>query len=795
MKRDLDRFGEKMTPAEERQVWSRMRDEIRGRERGEGRHPVAWLGRVALAAGMAVLAFAIWRAGEGPQGPGDWVPSPTRQPRVVKMDKPPGTASEGYLDEQKPPGTRAEEPGGPMKEKPDGTGDVTFEALEKAPGTEGEVSDELSHEGAQLASEAPEAVAEPSREAVPRIGASEVEEDRSIARGAPAVEKKRDETAEAADGRSMASIQEKPGETQEIEPTRVAAERPKMPPADSRITGEDLDAIEVKPGAIHVRGGRGKDAEVRVDGLPADDIMTTYGESESGKASAMRQQPPEASPPPSSTAAEINRRLRSLSYLASEAPPPEKHPSLTGGQTPVNDELADDMFFRDHGVNPFVLAEEDALSTFGLDVDTGSYTVARRYINEGALPPPEAIRVEEFINFFRKNYEPPKDGDFSIQIDGMPSPFAHVQDGSYWLFRVGIRGRVIEDEERMPVQLILVIDSSGSMEMQNRLDLVKRTMDVLLDELKPIDEVGVVTYNSNGRVVLPLTRVLEKETILNAIHSLHHGGSTNAEEGLKLAYEMARSSRREEWLQRIILCSDGVANVGRTGPKSILQEVRDESDRTPLTTVGFGMGNYNDVLMEQLADAGDGQYAYVDDLKEAVRVFRENITGTLYLIARNTKVQVEFDPERVIRYRLLGYENRDIRDEDFRDNKVDAGEIGSGHEVTALYEVKLVDGFGDGPLATVRLRYEKPEGGQFVEVEKTIRSGDLHESVDRAPGDLILDAAVAEFAEILRESYWAKESTPAAVLDLLQKLPTSIAEREDVRELREMVERASALGE
>jgi Ca-activated chloride channel family protein len=199
--------------------------------------------------------------------------------------------------------------------------------------------------------------------------------------------------------------------------------------------------------------------------------------------------------------------------------------------------------------------------------------------------------------------------------------------------------------------------------------------------------------------------------------------------------------------------------------------------------------------MEQLADAGDGQYTYVDKLSEALRVFRENISGTLLIISRNTKAQIEFDPERVAKYRLLGYENRDIRDEDFRNNKIDAGEIGAGHEVTALYEVKLRDGLTEGPLATVRIRYEKPEGGEFVELEETIGSGDLYRSVDKAPGDLILDAAVTEFAEILRKSYWAKESSPAAVLDLLQKLPESLAGSADVIELRELVERASALGE
>jgi len=486
------------------------------------------------------------------------------------------------------------------------------------------------------------------------------------------------------------------------------------------------------------------------------------------------------------------------------------YPSLTGGRRPVNDGLADDMFFRHYGTNPFVDADEDALSTFALDVDTGSYTICRRYIQEGALPPPEAARVEEFVNFFAKDFPPPRRGDFAIYVDGMPSPFAHVQDGSYRLLRVGIRGRAIDDTRRAPAQIVLVIDTSGSMGMGNRLPLLKRSLEILLDELRADDEIGIVEFGTRARVVLPLTPLCEDREIYRAIRRLYPSGSTNAEHGLRLGYEMLRRSAREGWIHRIIFCSDGVANVGNTGWERILESVRRESDEISLTTIGFGMGNYNDVLMERLADAGDGRYAYVDDLSEAKRVLREGLTGTLQTIAKDVKAQIEFDPERVAKYRLLGYENRDLRDEDFRNDDVDAGEIGAGHEVTVLYEVKLEERARRGRIATVRLRYERPDDrgslepaqrwrrrrgtpAGIVEIEKSIRTGDLYRSVEDAPADLALDACVAEFAEILRESYWAKDGSLEEVLFLLEETADRMTSRPEIDELIRLVARAAWL--
>ena len=470
-----------------------------------------------------------------------------------------------------------------------------------------------------------------------------------------------------------------------------------------------------------------------------------------------------------------------------------EHPSLTGGERPVNDELADEMLFEHVGTNPFVETEEDSVSTFGLDVDTGSYTMARSYIEVGHLPPPSAIRAEEFLNFFRRGYEPPRQGDFRIHLAAMPSPFSHSGGEHYRLLRVGIRGRVIAASERLPAQILLVIDASGSMEMGNRLELVKASLDILLGELRPDDELGIVAFDTSARLVRPLGPVTEAEDARRAIAALKPQGSTNLQSGLALGYDTMRDAARPGWIQTVILCSDGVANVGHTAFDSILESVREASDRITLTTIGFGMGNYNDVLMERLADAGDGQYAYVDDLREAERVLQKNLTGTLQVIARDAKAQVTFDPRRVVRYRLLGYENRDIPDEEFRDNRVDAGEIGAGHEVTVLYEVKLRGDAPPGRLATARLRYETPVGAEFVELEETLRLEDIATAMADAPADLILDACVAEFAEILRRSYWAKGSSPAAVLDLLHTLPDSLGKRPEVAEFVGLVERAGAI--
>ncbi|MGD9100183.1 MAG: von Willebrand factor type A domain-containing protein, partial [Anaerolineae bacterium] len=361
----------------------------------------------------------------------------------------------------------------------------------------------------------------------------------------------------------------------------------------------------------------------------------------------------------------------------------------SGGTAIVNDEPYDLTFYENYGVNPFLDTEDEPLSTFAIDVDTASYAMARRYLRDGYLPHKDSVRVEEFINYFRQDYAPPGDPQaaFAIHLEGAPSPFGGER---HYLLRIGLQSYRIPDEQRQDAALVFVIDVSGSMNAENRLELVKRALRLLAQELRPTDTVGLVVYGSQGRVILEPTPVNQGETILAAIERLQPSGSTNAEEGLVLGYRMAAQHYKPGAINRVILCSDGVANVGNTGPDSILKQIRDHAAQgITLSTVGFGMGNYNDVLMEQLADDGNGNYAYVDTLTEARRVFVHNLTSMLQVIAQDTKVQVQFDPQVVSRYRLLGYENRDIANEDFRDDEVDAGEVGVGHSVTALYELKF----------------------------------------------------------------------------------------------------------
>ena len=460
------------------------------------------------------------------------------------------------------------------------------------------------------------------------------------------------------------------------------------------------------------------------------------------------------------------------------------------GLTPPNGAAYNDVFFKDYGTNPFIDTEDDHLSTFGMDVDTASYSVTRRYLRDGYLPPPEAVRVEEFVNAFDYNYPSPSAEAFAVHIEGAPSRFGEGK--RLQLLRIGIQGRVVPDENRKDALLTFVIDVSGSMEMENRLGLVKRALTLLVEQLRPGDKVAIVVYGSRARIVLPHTGIEGREEILAAIHSLVPEGVTNAEEGLRLGYSLASRNARVNGINRIILCSDGVANVGETGADGILRVIRSHVEEgITLTTLGFGMGNFNDVLMEQLANNGDGSYAYIDTFNEAKRVFVENLTGTLQLIAKDAKVQVDFNPQVVSRFRLLGYENRRLDHEDFRDDKADGGEIGSGHSVTALYEIKLHEG-ATGQLATVFIRHEDPDTHRISEINEEISTTQLNKTFEAASSEFQLAATVAEFAEILRESFWAQEGSLEAVSRSIDGI-APVIHNEQVNELRHLVSRATRL--
>lgn len=431
----------------------------------------------------------------------------------------------------------------------------------------------------------------------------------------------------------------------------------------------------------------------------------------------------------------------------------------------------DAMFFQDYGTNPFINAFRDNLSTFAIDVDDASYVMTRSYLERGSLPPEDAVRVEEFVNHFDYNYDAPYKSAFQINVEGGPSVFGPRHSK---LLKIGIKGKEIASYHRKPANLVFVIDVSGSMGRENRLELVKKSLRMLVKELKSDDKVGIVIYGSRGEVLLEPTRVSNKRHILNTISRLHAGGSTNAEEGINLGYRMANKYFDRNRINRVILCSDGVANVGQTGPDQILRQIERYTDKgITLSTVGFGMGNYNDILMEKLSNKGNGSYSYVDDIKEAHRVFIENLTGMLQVIARDVKIQVEFNPDVVKRYRLLGYENRDIADHKFRDDTEDGGEIGSGHEVTAMYEVILNRKRAKGNIAMVNVRYKNPDityvtEHPATEISYNIPGRVLSGSFNECTTDFRLAAAASEFSEILRGSYWARGSSLRKVYEIVR---------------------------
>ena len=464
----------------------------------------------------------------------------------------------------------------------------------------------------------------------------------------------------------------------------------------------------------------------------------------------------------------------------SVAPPT---PSPMGTAVPPRD-----MFFEDYGVNPYILTSADNLSTFSLDVDTGSYSIARRYLNDGLMPPPDAIRVEEFVNSFEHGYQTPPDVGFAVYADGAPSPFHN--DGTYFL-RVGVQGYDVDEEFRPPAALTFVIDVSGSMGQENRLGLVKESLQLLVDRMRSDDTVAIVVYGSNARVVLYPTNGSDRHTILNAIYNLEPEGSTNLEAGLNLGYELANRAYKSDGINRVIIASDGVANVGNTGPEELARQIRGYADSgITLTTVGFGMGNYNDVLMEQLADNGDGNYAYIDNMDEAEKLFVDNMMSTLQTIALDAKIQVEFDANVIQQYRLIGYENRAISDQDFRNDTIDAAEFGAGHSAAAIYAVQFVPG-ANGRIGTVSLRWQDPDTRRVQEISGTVNTWDLSSSFDNAPTHFQLGVIASQFAELLRHSYWAEGVTYNDLHIWADRLAIQM-NHADVIELADLINKASS---
>ena len=464
--------------------------------------------------------------------------------------------------------------------------------------------------------------------------------------------------------------------------------------------------------------------------------------------------------------------------------------NLRDALTPPQDSATSGEEYVDYGINAFVDTAEDALSTFSIDVDTASYTIARRKLNEGKMPAFEGIRVEEFINYFDYHYDSSDAKPFVVDMEAMVHPFKADRH----ILRVGLQGQELAADTRPALHLTFLVDVSGSMSSADKLPLAKEAMHMLVDTLRDDDTVAMATYAGNISKILDPTHGDSKKKIHAAIDRLTSGGSTAMSSGLDLAYEMAWNSFEAGAENRVIVLSDGDANVGRTSWSNMLKQIKSYADRgVTMSTMGFGMGNYKDTAMEQLANKGDGNNFYIDSRAQAHRVFVEDFNSSMINIARDVKIQMDFNPEVVESYRLIGYENRDIADKDFRNDRVDAGEIGSGHNVTALYELVLAESYGDEKIATARLRYEKP-GADSVATERSWNVDTSDISSKREASDSLKIAFTAgTFAEILRKS---PHVSGISLTDLIQygEGAKRRGEKDDI-ELIHLIEKARELSE
>lgn len=448
------------------------------------------------------------------------------------------------------------------------------------------------------------------------------------------------------------------------------------------------------------------------------------------------------------------------SGIVANVPPQLRYPS----------ETLDRKNYAHFDDNPVLRVAETPVSTFSIDVDTGSYSNARRILHEGRLPAKDVVRAEEFINYFNYNYPAPESSKqpFNVITEIGPTPW---NTGTH-LLHIGIKGYEIPATSLPPSNLVFLVDVSGSMRSANKLALLKKSLQLLTRKLRAQDTISLVVYAGASGVVLEPTQGSDKATILSALESLSAGGSTNGAAGIRLAYLKAQQAFIGNGINRVILATDGDFNVGTVNFEA-LKNLVEEKRKTGifLTTLGFGTGNYNDKLMEQLADAGNGNYAYIDTLMEAQKVLVNEMGSTLNTIAKDVKIQIEFNPQLVAEYRLIGYENRALRREDFNNDKIDAGEIGAGHTVTAIYEISLVGEEGQyidplryqsrsaqtervkstaKELAFLRLRYKKPDSNTSILTETPIMKSRIITAFNNTSKRYQFAASVAGFAQLLR---------------------------------------------
>ncbi len=417
----------------------------------------------------------------------------------------------------------------------------------------------------------------------------------------------------------------------------------------------------------------------------------------------------------------------------------------------------------------------DPVSTFSIDVDTGAYSNMRRWLNQGQLPPEDAVRVEEFINYFSYDYPLPqnKQVPFQVSTEIAPTPW----NANTRLLRIGIQGYKVPKSQLPASNLVFLIDVSGSMSSSDKLPLLQQALTMLVGQLEARDSISMVVYAGASGVVLPPTHGNRKADILAALQQLRAGGSTNGAAGIRLAYQLAQQNFIQNGVNRVILATDGDFNVGLASTEELIDLIqRKRKAGIALTTLGFGSGNYNDHLLEQLADEGNGNYAYIDRLSEAQKVLSEELSATLLTIAKDVKIQIEFNPAQVSEYRLIGYENRMLNEEDFANDKVDAGEIGAGHRVTALYEISLTGSNGQrlparryqsdttgserssasfsNELAHLRIRYKLPNES----VSKLIQSPVMDSGINARGGDSFnFAASVAAFGQKLRGGQYLED--------------------------------------
>lgn len=418
-------------------------------------------------------------------------------------------------------------------------------------------------------------------------------------------------------------------------------------------------------------------------------------------------------------------------------------PSSTESETPF-----DSMYFENYGVNTFKDVSSDPLSTFALDVDTASYTIAKSYIMRGVLPPMDAIRPEEFVNYFDYDYKS-YENKFAIYPGMIYSPFG---DDKY-LLRLGVKAPEPVNNKNLVVTF--VVDVSGSMKIDNRSGLVKKTLKYLISNLDKDDVVSIVKYNTKSTVLIEHTSAVNTDELFAAIERLEPRGSTNVQAGLLSGYNLSQINFDPNAQNRVMLFSDGVANTGTISPDDLIKQlIPYKLEGITFTAVGFGLGNYNDVLMEQIANNVDGNYAYINDFSEVQRVFGDNLASTLFTVAKDAKIQVEFNPDYVKTYRLVGYENRALSDDDFKNDSVDAGELGSGHEATAIYELEMLNtnANSENILANVSLRYEDTLTGEIEEINQLVTGNYLTGAFSNTDNDMKLAVISARFAQILKHS-------------------------------------------